>query len=105
MIRAPNRTQVVSVAAVAQKIRNRLLQHDRRTQRVRELQSLHAFEIAARRAPAYSHRRRERLAKRTAENDAPVSVPRLERLRAALAKMQIAIDVVFDRGNIELRQN
>src|SRR4051812_29149717 len=93
LIRTTNRAQMVIVAAVAEKIRNRFLQHDRRAEGVGELQPAHALEIPSGSTPADAQRGRERLAERTAQQDAPIGIPCLERLRAAFAVVQVAVNV------------
>jgi hypothetical protein len=52
MIGAADRAEVMIVAAVAEKVRNGLLQHDRRAERIGKLESAHPFEVPSRRAPA-----------------------------------------------------
>jgi len=102
VIGAADRTEVVVVAAVAEKVGNGLLQHDGRAQGVAELEAAHAFEVTAGRAPADAQRGREGLAERAAEEHATVGVPGLERLGAAFAEVQITVDVVLDGRHVEL---
>src|SRR6186997_1100683 len=105
MIRAPNRAKMMIVAAVAQEVRNGFLQHDRGAERVGELQPANALEITTGRAPPNPERRRERFPERAAQDYTTIGVPSLEGLGPAFAKVQIAVNVILDRGNIELRKN
>ena len=100
LVLAPHPAQVRRVMPLAQELRDGNLRQGRGGPRTGVFHAQHFVEVAARRDPAHPQSGRQRLGKRTAQQDLAILVERLQGMGPGPAIDQIAIDVVFDDGHV-----